>query len=1016
MKPLKLTMNAFGSYADLQTIDFAALGANGLYLIAGETGSGKTTIFDAISFALFGRASGAGRENYAMLRSDFADGKDRTFVELDFVSGSAAYSIKRLIKKTGQEVALLLPDGSAVSGDRNVKAKVDEIVGLDREQFAQIVMIAQNDFLRFLQSGTDDRLKILRRIFGTEALKSFQDRLKTRAKQESDRRNLIIRDFDRHGVDVYRRGEQFAEWEAQIKSGRREIEKLDSDIAASDKAKQELAVKLAGAEDLGKKFFDLASLGALLAEHDSKAGEIEACRKRAAVGEMALRRVKPLADEAARAAASLASAQAGLAAAERQEAGALAELAQAKSAAQRLPPLAEAQAAFAALSKKWESAAEQLKKLSALQKNRDEIERRQIALAGKREELDGACKTLEGLPPADGAQAALDQLAQELAAVEGEREKLSALQADFAAIGEKQAALAKMQTEFAALDSAFADADGQHRLLEDAFFRSQAGILASALADGQPCPVCGSAVHPEPAALSDGGATEAELKKAKSAKDSAQGKREKKSLECGNARAQIETLSALFAAGLAALAIDAGAGDAEPGAAIAAAGSRLAEAASAAAAKTGELAGKKAAAEKSLAELKAKLDSATDKRNRLSPEVAALRGEIDMLAKRFADDFSEFAPNAEWEASKAELAQLLGGTQKEAGALGAEKSAAEKSLAELSASWETAAERKSGAESACKSAQTLAAERGANEQEASRVCAGAQAKRSEALRECGFRSEAEYAAALVTESDLANMSKRLTDYEKNGEQLGRDIRRLQGETAGKEPPDLERLKAEAQAASAEFLALGKKREEAKSRLDKAEAQIKELRQAAIDFEQADKSYAAAKQLSETANGKLNFETYAQMAYFERVLAAANHRLKAMSQSRYTLLRKTESSDARAKTGLEIEALDAYTGKARSANSLSGGESFMASLSLALGLSDVVQQSAGGIRLDAMFIDEGFGTLDTETLDIAIKTLSEMAGADRIIGIISHVAELRERIDKQIQVEKTAGGSRVTMLA
>jgi len=147
-----------------------------------------------------------------------------------------------------------------------------------------------------------------------------------------------------------------------------------------------------------------------------------------------------------------------------------------------------------------------------------------------------------------------------------------------------------------------------------------------------------------------------------------------------------------------------------------------------------------------------------------------------------------------------------------------------------------------------------------------------------------------------------------------------------------------------------------------------------------------------------------------------VLLAANMRLKAMSQNRYALLRKAESGDKRSKTGLEIEAFDAYTGKARSANSLSGGESFMASLSLALGLSDVVQQSAGGIRLDAMFIDEGFGTLDTETLDIAIKTLSEMAGADRIIGIISHVTELRERVDRQIQVEKTTSGSKVTMLA
>jgi exonuclease SbcC len=167
-----------------------------------------------------------------------------------------------------------------------------------------------------------------------------------------------------------------------------------------------------------------------------------------------------------------------------------------------------------------------------------------------------------------------------------------------------------------------------------------------------------------------------------------------------------------------------------------------------------------------------------------------------------------------------------------------------------------------------------------------------------------------------------------------------------------------------------------------------------------------------KQLADAANGKLDFETYAQMAYFERVLRAANLRLRIMSQNRYTLLRKTDSDDGRRRSGLEMEVMDSYTGKARSANSMSGGESFMASLSLALGLSDVVQQSAGGVRLDAMFIDEGFGTLDADVLELAIRTLSEMAGTNRIIGIISHVTELRERIDKQVQVEKTSAGSKI----
>ena len=178
---------------------------------------------------------------------------------------------------------------------------------------------------------------------------------------------------------------------------------------------------------------------------------------------------------------------------------------------------------------------------------------------------------------------------------------------------------------------------------------------------------------------------------------------------------------------------------------------------------------------------------------------------------------------------------------------------------------------------------------------------------------------------------------------------------------------------------------------------------------------AEASYAAVRQLADTANGRLDFETYGQTAYFERVLGAANLRLKRMSQNRYTLRRKEDEEDRRTRMGLGIEVLDAYTGKARPSGSLSGGESFMASLSLALGLSDVVQQSAGGISLDAMFIDEGFGSLDGEALDLAVQTLSEMAGRNRTVGIISHVAELGERIERQIRVEKTPQGSRIHMI-
>jgi exonuclease SbcC len=355
--------------------------------------------------------------------------------------------------------------------------------------------------------------------------------------------------------------------------------------------------------------------------------------------------------------------------------------------------------------------------------------------------------------------------------------------------------------------------------------------------------------------------------------------------------------------------------------------------------------------------------------------------------------------------------------------LSTKKTAKEAALNALKANWDAATLRKTKADNAFAAAEELLKERRRAEQTRLAARDNALSQFAKALSDHGFADLADYAAALVTEDDLATMRDVLAEYAKRGEQLSRDIARLTGETMGKERPDVEKLQEESAAIAAEATALAAKRDEINARLNETQKKLRELHRTAKELEKVEKSYAAVKQLDDTASGKvaytaggkLDFETYAQMAYFERVLRAANLRLKSMSQNRYTLLRREDSEDGRKKTGLEIEVLDSYTGKARSANSLSGGESFMASLSLALGLSDVVQQASGGLRLDAMFIDEGFGSLDADTLDLAVRTLSEMAGVGRSVGIISHVAELRERVDKQIRVEKTLSGSRLSMI-
>jgi exonuclease SbcC len=592
--------------------------------------------------------------------------------------------------------------------------------------------------------------------------------------------------------------------------------------------------------------------------HNAKADEMSALSLRQKRGEVALRRVKPLADKAAETGEQYAEAQAGLAVAKSDAETAQSAFDQAKKTLAGLPSIDEAQTAFVALGDEWKQAAENMDKLTALKTDYGVI-------AGKRKELVAA------------------------------------------------------QTEFEKLNIDYTAKNKNYEAVNEAFLCGQAGILASHLSEGEPCPVCGSLEHPAPAHLLDGNLSEDKVNAAKDAADKAREKRDSKSTECAKLNSQLETLQARFDHDL---------------------------------------------AEQDVTENT--LDDAL-----LQTKIAV----TDLTAK---------------------------------------KSAEEKSLIALKANWESATKRHTDSDAALKSAQTLVTERTANEQKLSKLCEEARTAYQDVLMSNGFAVEAEYIAALVTEDGLSSMTTQLSDYEKEGERLDAEIKRLTTETQDRARPDLEKLTAEADAVNAFIAELRSERDEVKSRLEQTERVLTELRRSAEYFAKLEKKYAAVKQLSETANGKLDFETYAQTAYFERVLRAANLRLKLMSQNRYTLQRKKDSDDARKKSGLELEVLDAYTGKSRSANSLSGGESFMASLSLALGLSDVVQQSAGGIRLDAMFVDEGFGSLDADVLELAVRTLSEMADDGRIIGIISHVAELRERIDKQIRVVKTPVGSRLSI--
>ncbi|MEG1014921.1 MAG: SMC family ATPase [Clostridia bacterium] len=1157
MKPLKLTLCAFGSYANEEVLDFAKLGGNGLYLIAGETGSGKTTIFDAISYALFGKASGNARNSYKMLRSDYAEGRTKTFVELDFSSGGKGYRIRREIlphfARATEEVSytdsasLLLPDGTTLDRSREVDAKVLEVVGLDRDQFTQIVMIAQNDFLRFLQSGTEERVKILRRIFDTNALKSFQEELKARAKSKEEARKAIIRDFEKYGVDHNNAKQQFEQWRQEMKADSEAVKRTNEKLKALDTAKEDFAAKIAVAERLCKLFAELAAQQAMLEAHEAIKAEMAALAQSQQRGMLALRKVQPLAAKQAetKAASAKATSELALAAADA-EAAALA-LKQAEHVVSTLPLLEEAQAAFEQVKLRWQEASDQQSKLSALEGHYQGTVEKQAALAAAKAKLEAVeaalqslpsvdktkealdqltmtweresnqlqtltafsaeyraisekqrvlaelqqtyaalLETIQGLPPLDDARRQFEKLTSDLEKAAARLALLRALQADWSEIEAKQALLAAEQGELVGLSSDYNLAKSGYDDLHERFLLAQAGIIAETLREGTPCPVCGSSDHPAPAKAPDGDISDSKLKGLLSKADEAKKKADKKSSDCAALLSTIAALTQRFDTAVSAQLPDCN---------HAAAGEQLARAVSAQEAQLQALSAKKTADEAALHSLAAQTADTAKQQAELSPRCAALLSEVTTLKSKFMKDASAFLNSALWENAATELSALLAGTQKaveqrtaqksadeqalaklkeswslysnqqedlkaacvaltsavatlkdrfvkdfsafcadanwesagaelsalqsktavQVSALTAKKCADEDALAKLKAAWDNARQNQADCHTQLAKAKTRREERALYEQACLAQQQDAQKAFACAMDENGFANEAAYAAALLSEEALAKMAERLADYEESGRQINRDLERLTKDTENKEKPDLEKLTCDFTDIKNESDALRIGQDEMKLRLDHKARILAELQKSADALVKTEREYAAIKGLSDTANGKLDFETYAQMAYFERVLWAANLRLKVMSQSRYVLLRREDSGDGRKRMGLEIEVADSYTGKSRSANSLSGGESFMASLSLALGLSDVVQQSAGGIHLDAMFIDEGFGSLDAEVLELSIRTLSDMADGNRMIFIISHVSELRERIDKQIRVLKTHNGSKIQLV-
>ena len=920
MRPLKLELSAFGPYAGRTEVDFSLLGDSGLYLITGDTGAGKTTLFDAITFALYGEASGSSREP-GMLRSKYASPETPTEVVLTFLYGGKSYTVRRNpeyvrpARRGGgmtpqkADAELTLPDGRVVSKLREVNAAVREILGVDRSQFSQIAMIAQGDFLRLLLADTRERMAIFREIFRTGYYQTFQDRLR----DESVKLNNACTEA-RRSIAQYLAAAQ-----------------CDADDAR--------AIELRRAQENALPMGETVALLETILSRDAEALTSE--ETGAARLEQELQTVNAAlgrAQELERAAAALLTAQTD------QERALLAldTLEEAlKRARERLPEAETLDGQIAALEAQFPTYAAREEKRAAAGQLRGSIEQAEktlLKLQANREEQRQHVESMKReRARLAGAGEQRQRLLREVADLQGKEKELYELTERAGEHIKLLRELRAAQEDCRGATDAMVAAQSDYAVSYRAFLSGQAGILAASLREGEPCPVCGSTEHPAPAALPTETPTEAELESKKNAAAQAQSAAEKASSRASGLLGQEQALrQELMKRG------GAQEGPFDPEALL-------------------------ASTERERAAVQAQLERTAE----------AVRAEEANIAQ--AQELDKALPAEETERERLELA--IRGTEETLASLRATLAAAEEQLTAY-AGMLTFADKAS----AVRERDGLAAKRGA-------------------IRDAVTAAEKAHQAGQAAAAEAAGRVKQLREQLDGAEEIDADA--------------LEKRQEEIRAdkASSE----GRQRA-LHARLTANRASLAGIRAKAAELEELEKRYGWVRALSNTANGnvpgkeKLKLETYVQTAFFDRIVARANTRFMVMSGGQYELRRRTVAENNQSQSGLELDVTDHYNGTVRSVKTLSGGESFLASLSLALGLSDEIQSSAGGIRLDTMFVDEGFGTLDEESLRQAMQALAGLAESNRLVGIISHVSELKDRIDRQIVVTKEkSGGSRVRVV-
>lgn len=1080
MKPTKLVMQAFGTYAEQTEIDFTQFEEKGLFLICGDTGAGKTTIFDAISYALYGEASGSYRDT-KNLKSEYVDKKVESFVDFYFTHQGKDYHVcrKPSFKYTNrngkpdeqaEKVTFYQPDGTTLEGAKNVdgtKEKpgaIPQLLNMDAGQFMQVAMIAQGEFWKLLNAKTNERTEILRTIFQTDAYKKLELKLKNRMDvsfaARKEREQSISQSFREVKVEPAEISEGISgilaedlaeDSEEQPRSVVQRIcdlqEKLQDSKAVwnieemltllqavigedTEKAKQKETVLAQAEEELQKLQGTLVSAkdnNAILERYartkeeqevlESQKGLFEERRIQLDRTKQATYKVKPEYDAWSAkehewertkqlitdGAQTLADCQTrvGMADAKVKETEAL------RPEAEQCQKIVD----------KVREEEPRYKEREMLQHELGQI---QLQLATQ-EQQEAALVTAEQMlqkriGELQEQQAVWKEEPQQLAQAQAAHDKLLDSQKKTESIAKnlipawrrKQQELEEAQREYRKNQDAYESAKEAFTHADRLYRANLVGILASDLAEGDPCPVCGATHHEKLATLVEASVTAEQCKELKAVEEKKLDAFNQATASASSLRAVVQAKELQLKEQIRGCMTPAFIGGVEA------------------------LEELLVIFERQRAKLVDAVAQSREQMDTLQQNCEKLREVEAMLARAQGTEMARLAEQrkslveerqsliAKQAASQATLAalQTLSYPDWEAAMQAGNHALAR--VTEIQTALDTAAKEKKSADEAVARVQaSIATQKQALEQQKSDAQMLKQ-RLNEKLTACQFASVEEMQAQVATDAEIHAEETKLADYDKKVTEVAARLSQLEQEQDARHRTlvDLEQLQQEHTSKRVQVETLRTALQAITFRIQNNCEKQQNIRAQQVAYEKAKKENDTSYRLytlvsGQTRNGKITFEQYIQAAGFDSILQAANRHLLPMSDNQFQLYRQTNAVGKQTNTFLDLEVLDISTGKRRPVGNLSGGESFKASLSLALGLSDTIAENRGGIQMDALFVDEGFGTLDSKSLEETKDALLSMSGENKLVGIISHRDELMD-IPQKLRVTKGRGGSRIQM--